>query len=198
MLTDSRFWQILNEAVAQYNRKLINKMLTALSNLSGDINNELTYRNIITSMFKFIVLVICFDTIIVTAFNSLYQTTIYTGILYIGVPALFSIVIGVTSLINMFVPKKKFLIDAEEDAKLIPKVFTTCMLMNVIAINMLLIQVLYTLNAVIDEPCLHNLIYSITNNLLPCIITLSLVFLSKYSVCILDAIRKYKVATYLI
>lgn len=189
---------MFSEARAKYNRNLFDKSLVSLCNLCGSLDDGLTYRNIITSMFKFIMLVLCLDAIIVSAFNSLYQTTIYTGILYIGVPALFSMVIGVTSLINMFVPRKIFLMYVDKYSKLISKVSTSCMVMNVIAVNMLLIQVLYTLNAVIDEPCLHNLIYSIINNLLPCIVTFSLVFLSKYSVCILDAIRKYKLAMYLI
>lgn len=194
----SNFHRALNESEKKYNEALLNiaTQIAIILNSDPNKNLELKRKDIIIGIAKFTVLATIFDIILTMSFNSLYQTMIYTGSFYMGVPFFFLLTIGLASLIIMFSPKHKFTVDPKHDALTISRVYYASIVISIVAANMLVVQIFYTLGAVIEYPTIQNLKYVMVNNIYPCLITLSVISMSKHFACTFGAIPKYKVATY--
>lgn len=193
-----RFRLKLDEVEKKYNEAIasvFNNICLVLDTHGVVDANELTRRDKIIGGFKFILLSVLADVCLATIFDSLNQVMVCTFNFYLLVPSLFYSVVGLAGIISMFIPKRRFLINIEANVKTVSRVILTSIYLSIIAINALIIQIFYTLGAIVKDPCIHNLLYVASNNFLPCVVTVCVVCLVKYSACILGAVQRVKISS---
>lgn len=191
-----KFRHVLDESDEKYNQavyRVFNQICLILNTKELIDADQLTRRDKIIGGFKFVLLIVLADIFISTIFDSLYQVMVYTFNFYMIIPSLFYSVVGLAGVVSVFIPKRRFLINLEENVKTVSRVILTSVYISIFAANALMVQVFYTLGAIVKDPCIHNLVYVMSTNFFPCIVTVGVICMSKYSVCILSAIQKIKI-----
>lgn len=192
----AKFRHVLDESDEKYDQavyRVFNQICLILNTKEVIDAYELTRRDKIIGGFKFLLLIVLADIFISTIFDSLYQVMVCTFNFYMLIPSLFYAVVGLAGVVSMFIPKRRFLINLEENVKTVSRVTLTSVYISIFAVNALMVQIFYTLGAIVKDPCIHNLVYVMSANFFPCIVTVCVICLSKYSVCILSAIQKIKI-----
>lgn len=192
----AKFRHVLDESDEKYDQvvyRVFNQIFLILNTKEIIDVEELTRRDKITGGFKFVLLIVLADIFISTIFDSLYQVMVCTFNFYMLIPSLFYSVVGLAGVVLVFIPKRRFLINLEENVKTVSRVTLTSVYISIFAVNALMVQIFYTLGAIVKDPCIHNLVYVMSINFFPCIVTVGAICMSKYSVCILSAIQKNKI-----
>lgn len=195
----AKFRRNLDEVENEYHKttsKILKYVCLKLNSRGVNDLDDLTNLDIIAGITKLILLVILADIILVMILNSLYQAILYIFGLYV-IPAYFIVVIDLTSIAVALTPRKQILINVEHNIRTVSRVMLTSIYISIITVNILLIQIIYELWLIFTDPfSAHSFWYVFASNFIPSVFVMCIIYLSKYSACILCALQKNKISSF--